>query len=179
MNEEPCPCVLRNNTFAVTLLPHQDQRQAEFFFEGLGVLLHGVVRRFIRSTGFRRENNDYGIVVYGYVYFFDNIFIRMIRGFGQGEENGHFPNNFPVLLRRDIGVPVSTLNFAADAVVKACNKSGDHLFALRHTVNGSVTDHEGRVARVIVEVDTLADIVQESGRNEETANAVIITVQGL
>ena len=101
----------------------------------------------------------------------------MVRGFGQGEENGHFPYNRPVFFRRYIRIPVGTLNFAADAVMEAGNKGGRHLLRLGHAVEGSMADNKGGMPCMVVKIDAFPHIVEKCGRNEQFTHSVAQAVK--
>lgn len=75
-------------------------------------------------------------------------------------------------------VAVSPEDLAADAVVEAGDEAGQNLFDLREPVKGSLGNHEGRMAGVVVKVYDLSDVVEPGRRLQQQPFAFTVAVEG-
>ena len=158
-------------------LPDEEQGDAEFLFELLGQLVHFVVRRVVGYAGSRRNDGDGDVFRSGDVNILDDLLVRNVRCFGQGQEGGELADHRPVFCRDHVGVAVGPQGLAADAVVEAGDEADDELLALRQAVQGRVADHEGRMAGVIVEIDDFAYVVKLGRRREVQPFPLAVAVQ--
>ena len=142
-------------------------------------LFHFVVSGVVRRARRRRDDHDGDGLGQCDFDVGDDLFIRQVRGFGQGQDGREFADHDPVFGRGHVGVTVGPDDLAADAVMEAGDEARNDLFDLGQAVERGMSDHEGRMAGVVVEVDDLADIVHAGGCLQQEAFPRAVAVERL